>query len=118
MAAGAGALIALIYTARKHALDRQMFALSEQGQVTDRYSTAIAQLASDKLEERIGGIYALERILADSERDHSTVVEVLAAFVREHAPQPELPARSRGNSARPAADGRRRTARGHEPPAS
>lgn len=93
-AAGLGAMIALIYTARKHTLDRkaheldrQAYALSEQGQVTDRYTKAIAQLASDRLSERIGGIYALERVMADSERDHPTVVEVLAAFVREHSPR-------------------------------
>ncbi|WP_067071685.1 pentapeptide repeat-containing protein [Carbonactinospora thermoautotrophica] len=34
----------------------------------------------------MGGIYALERIMHDSPRDHATIVEVLAAFVREHAP--------------------------------
>lgn len=85
MVAGAGALVALIYTARKHALDRA-------GQVTDRYSRAIAHLASQNLEERIGGIYALERIMADSRRDHPTVVEVLAAFVRERAPRAGQPA--------------------------
>jgi len=101
MVAGAGALIALIYTARKHALDRQVYVLSKQGQVTDRYTKAIALLASEKLEERIGGIYALERIMADSVRDHPTVVEVLAAFVREHAPRtpPPLP-----SEAEPATD--------------
>lgn len=93
MVAGAGALVALVYTARKHALDRQShvldrqaYALSEQGQVTDRYTKAITQLASDKLSERIGGVYALERIMSDSVRDHPTVVEVLAAFVRQRAP--------------------------------
>lgn len=93
MFAGFGGLVALFYTARKHSLDRQAHALdreghalSEQGQVTDRYGKAIGQLASDKLEERLGGIYALERVMADSVRDHPTVVEVLAAFVRAHAP--------------------------------
>jgi hypothetical protein len=34
---------------------------------------------------RLGGIYALERIAKDSERDHPTVVEVLSAFVREES---------------------------------
>jgi hypothetical protein len=59
--------------------------LTEQGQVTDRYTKAIEQLGSDKLDVRIGGIYALERIARDSPRDHPTVVEVLAAFIREHS---------------------------------
>jgi hypothetical protein len=30
--------------------------LTEQGQVTDRYTKAIEQLGSDKLDGRIGGI--------------------------------------------------------------
>jgi uncharacterized protein YjbI with pentapeptide repeats len=76
--AGAGAVVALLYTARKHSLDRS-------GQVTDRFSKAIAQLASERQSERIGALYALERIMRDSAPDHSTVVETLAAFVRERA---------------------------------
>lgn len=84
--AGVGALVALVYTVRKHALDRS-------GQVTDRYGKAISQIASDRLEERLGGIYALERIMVDSSRDQPAVVEVLAAFVRHRAarPKPEQP---------------------------
>jgi uncharacterized protein YjbI with pentapeptide repeats len=61
------------------------FRLSREGQVTDRYTKAIEQLGSDKLDVRIGGIYALERVAHDSARDHPTVMEVLAAFVREHS---------------------------------
>jgi hypothetical protein len=59
--------------------------VTEQGQITDRYTRAIEQLGSDKLDVRLGGIYALERIAVDSTRDHPTVVEVLSAFVREHS---------------------------------
>src|ERR1700678_27762 len=58
---------------------------TEQGQVTDRYTKAIEQLGSDKLDVRIGGIYALERIARDSARDHTTVLEVITAFIREHS---------------------------------
>jgi hypothetical protein len=53
--------------------------------VTDRYTKAVEQLGSDKLEVRIGGIYALERIACDSARDHPTVMDVLTAFIREHS---------------------------------
>ena len=58
---GAGLLAAgaLIFTGRN-------FLLSREGQVTDRYTKAIEQLGSDKLDVRIGGIYALERIAHDS----------------------------------------------------
>jgi hypothetical protein len=53
--------------------------------VTDRYTKAIEQPGSGKLDVRIGGIYALERIVHDSRWDHPTVLEVLAAFIREHS---------------------------------
>lgn len=46
---------------------------------------AIEQLASDKLEIRLGGIYALERISLDSEKDHWPIMEVLTAFLRNNA---------------------------------
>jgi hypothetical protein len=77
-ALGAGA--GLAYTARTYRLSRE-------GHITDRYTKAVDQLgAMDKLAVRLGGIYALERIAVDSERDHRIVVEVLSAFVREHDP--------------------------------
>jgi uncharacterized protein YjbI with pentapeptide repeats len=65
--------------------ERRTLELTESGQVTDRYTKAIEQLGSNKLDVRIGGIYGLERIASDSARDHPTVMEVLAAFVREHS---------------------------------
>ncbi|MFJ6902527.1 pentapeptide repeat-containing protein [Streptomyces hokutonensis] len=54
--------------------------------MTDRYVEAIKLLASDRTVECLGGIYALERIMRDSPKDHLTVVEVLASFIREHTP--------------------------------
>ena len=47
--------------------------LTRQGQITDRFTKAIVQLGEqgpEKLAVRLGGIYALERIARDSERDH------------------------------------------------
>jgi hypothetical protein len=41
---------------------------------SDRYTKAIEQLGSDKLDLHLGGIHALERIAVDSKRDRSTVV--------------------------------------------
>jgi uncharacterized protein YjbI with pentapeptide repeats len=42
-------------------------------------------LGSQSLDIRLGGIYALQRIMQDSARDHPTVVSVLAAFTPWHA---------------------------------
>ena len=57
--------------------------------MTDRFTQAIDQLGNDKLEIRLGGIYALERMAATSEKDHWKIMEVLTAYVREHAPWKE-----------------------------
>jgi uncharacterized protein YjbI with pentapeptide repeats len=78
LSAGLLAAAALAFTARTYYLSRE-------GQWTDRYTKAIEQLGSDKLDVRIGGIYALERIAWDSARDHMRVMEVLTAFIREHS---------------------------------
>ena len=74
---GLAILAGLAFTARTYYLTRR-------GQYTDRYTTATTQLASDRLTERLGGIYALEHLMVESDRDHDTVVEFLAAFIRQH----------------------------------
>ncbi|WP_328863265.1 pentapeptide repeat-containing protein [Streptomyces sp. NBC_00306] len=91
--AGAG----LYYTDRtmRHTRDRdrEQAEIARDGQVTARYVEAIKLLASERAVERLGGIYALERIMRDSAKDHLTVVEVLAAFVRDQvsvSPDTEL----------------------------
>ena len=63
---------------------------SQQGQITDRYTKAVDQLGSTKLDIRLGGIYALERLATDSPRDDHTIYDVLCAFVRVHAPNPDI----------------------------
>jgi hypothetical protein len=85
LGAGVFAAGALVFTARNSIFAQRTVQLTEQGQVTDRYTKAIEQLGSDKLDVRLGGIYALERVALDSPRDHLTVIEVLAAFIREHS---------------------------------
>jgi uncharacterized protein YjbI with pentapeptide repeats len=89
MLAAIGAAGGLAFTARTYRLSRE-------GHITDRYSKAVEQLGSDKIEVRLGGIYALERLMRDSPSDRPTIVEVLAAFIRQHAPRSSrlaLPAR-------------------------
>lgn len=66
--------------------------LNEQGQITDRYSAAGAQLGDSSIDVRLTGIYALQRIMQDSPRDQPTIVNVLCAYVRTHA---ALPAKQR-----------------------
>jgi uncharacterized protein YjbI with pentapeptide repeats len=82
---GVGALLAFWLNSRVYRITARTFELTEQGQITERYTKAIEQLGQKELAMRLGGIYALERIAKDSERDHPTVVEVLSAFVREES---------------------------------
>jgi uncharacterized protein YjbI with pentapeptide repeats len=89
--AGLFAAGALAFTGLNFRLSRRTFELTEQGQVTDRYTKAIEQLGSKGLDVRIGGIYALERIARDSAKDQPTVMEVLTAFIREHSREPWPP---------------------------
>jgi len=94
---GAAGFIGLLFTWRNLAQTREStrrtLELTEQGQITERFTRAIDQLgATDdegakKLEIRLGGIYALERIDKESHGRayHGTVMEVLTAYVRENS---------------------------------
>jgi uncharacterized protein YjbI with pentapeptide repeats len=59
------------------------FKVAEDKQVTERFSKSIEHLGSEKIDIRLGGIYALEQIAIDSSKYHWTIVEILSAFVRE-----------------------------------
>jgi len=61
------------------------YELSSEGQVTNRFSTAVVLLKDDDSSVRLGGLYALERVAKDSPKDHSTIMEILAAYIRERS---------------------------------
>jgi uncharacterized protein YjbI with pentapeptide repeats len=94
---GTVGLIGLLFTWRNLRQTREStqrtLELTEQGQITERFTRAIDQLgdtdANEKprLEIRLGGIYALERIDKESRERacHPTVMEVLTAYVRENS---------------------------------
>jgi uncharacterized protein YjbI with pentapeptide repeats len=119
LAVGAVGAVGLYYTHKKHDLEQQQFGhareqfeesqkqfettlretqkrderqaeLTREGQVTGRYVEAIKLIASGEISERLGGIYALERIMKDSDRDHRTIVEVLSAFIRTSLQEAEV----------------------------
>lgn len=68
---------------------------NRDGQITERFTGSVDKLGEtgeNKLEARLGAIYALERTARSSTRDRRSISEVLTAFLREHARfQPENP---------------------------
>ncbi|WP_327364925.1 pentapeptide repeat-containing protein [Streptomyces sp. NBC_01296] len=85
---GLAALAALLFTWMQVSQTGKELRISEQGQITSRFNAAIGNLGSTSVDVRLGGIYALERIMHDSARDQPTVVSVLSAYVRRRAPLP------------------------------
>jgi hypothetical protein len=75
-------------TNRTSALTLRALEVTEQGQVTDRYTKAVGQLGDESSPVRVGGVYALERIGYDSSRDRTTIIFVLGAFIRERSRVP------------------------------
>lgn len=65
--------------------NRAVLDLQRRGQVTERFSKAIEQLGeseADRLDVRIGAVYALEQIARDSAELHWPIMEVLTAHLR------------------------------------
>ncbi|WP_275558822.1 pentapeptide repeat-containing protein [Streptomyces sp. 5-6(2022)] len=86
---GAAALAGLYFTYHSHQLSRST-------QYTDRFAKAIEMLAAESEARQLGGIYALERIMKDSEYDRPAIIETLAGFVRIKSPAPDLEDRNSG----------------------
>ncbi|WP_436497169.1 pentapeptide repeat-containing protein [Actinokineospora sp. HUAS TT18] len=94
---GATVFAGLSFTATREqiAVAQQQADVAEQGQYTERFTRAVAQLdqaGPEHLQSRLGGIYALERLARDSPRDQPTVIEVLSAFIRTTSPTQPTPA--------------------------
>ncbi|AKB50898.1 Pentapeptide repeat family protein [Methanosarcina barkeri str. Wiesmoor] len=58
---------------------------TREGQITERFTRAVDQLGNENMEIRLGGIYALERISKESEKDYWPIMEILTAYVRKNS---------------------------------
>ncbi|AWT47349.1 hypothetical protein DMT42_37355 [Streptomyces actuosus] len=85
---GLTALVALVFTWMSVEGTRAEVQIAEQGQITNRFNAAVRNLGSDSADVRLGGIHGLQRIMQDSARDQPTIVSVLSAYARQHAPVP------------------------------
>jgi hypothetical protein len=69
-------------------LTARTIAVTREGQLTERFSRAIEHLASDSLDVRLGGIYALDRLARASREDHLPAMAVLLAYAARRFPWP------------------------------
>lgn len=66
--------------------------INQESQITDRFIRANEQLGAvdqngePKIETRLEGIYALERLAWEKKDYHWTIMEILSAYVRKNAP--------------------------------
>ena len=75
---------------------------TEEGLITDRINTAVAGLGAEKnvktkykketvehtepnLEVRTGALFALQRIMEDSDRDRPQIIQIISAYIRNNA---------------------------------
>ena len=73
-------------TEKSTSVARNNVRVAQEGYLTEGFARAIEQLGDKEMAIRLGGIYALERLAKDSEKDHGRIMEVLTAYVRENAP--------------------------------
>lgn len=81
----------LYYTWRRITIAENELKVSQQGQITERFTRAVDQLGAldqfgnPAIEIRLGGIYALERISMESDKDYWPIMEILTAYVRKNS---------------------------------
>ncbi|HZD71215.1 MAG TPA: pentapeptide repeat-containing protein [Actinomycetes bacterium] len=91
---GAAVIVGIFFTWQQLQTDRdqlrQQLAVTRQGQVAERFTRAVDQLGSGRLEVQLGGIFGLEQIARQAADDPQAsyrlqVYEVLTAYIRKHA---------------------------------
>jgi hypothetical protein len=85
---GAVVLFGAYATWRQLRVSQDGLNATREGYITDRFSRAVDQLGSEKLDVRIGGLYALWRIADHSAQDREAVISIMAAYLRTHLPWP------------------------------
>jgi uncharacterized protein YjbI with pentapeptide repeats len=62
--------------------------LKSDEQITDRFNAAIDHIGDDtKMDVRLGGIHALDRIARDSERDREAIIDILVTYIQRRSPR-------------------------------
>src|SRR5665648_218980 len=79
------------YTYKCISATKKSIIIAQESQITEHFTRAVDQLGaidqngSKKIEIRLEGIYALERISNESEKDYWPIMEILTAYVRKNS---------------------------------
>jgi uncharacterized protein YjbI with pentapeptide repeats len=87
MLGGVAVISGLLFAWQQLGNTAETLRVSQEGQITERFTRAVDQLGSDDVTIRLGGIYALDRIAADSPQDYVPAMQVLASYVRGSSPR-------------------------------
>ncbi|WP_280425157.1 hypothetical protein [Nocardia carnea] len=85
LGASVAAVAALWFSGESLKVSNDQQSLAQRTTTTDRFRLAAEQLASDKINVRLSGIYLLEQLAKDSPGDHPTVFALLSSFLQTHA---------------------------------
>jgi Pentapeptide repeats (8 copies) len=86
---GAALLVGAYVTWSQLGATQQQVSIVARQQVNDQFSRAIEQLGNKASPGvRIGGIYSLSQLAHDAPDQNYPVLDILASYVREHAPLP------------------------------
>lgn len=88
-AGGTAAAMAAYFTWKRLDVSQRTLEVSQEGQITERFTRAIEQIGAKdsegkNVEIRIGGIYALGNIAQESQKEHLPVLKVLLAYLRKY----------------------------------
>jgi Pentapeptide repeats (8 copies) len=78
--AGLLLLVTAIFTWRQ-------LAISQEAQVTERYTRAVELLGNPDLAVRVGAVHSLGRLSLDSPKDDRSIYTLLTAYIRSHSPR-------------------------------
>jgi hypothetical protein len=81
--AGLLLLVTAIFTWRQ-------LVISQEAQVTERYTRAVELLGNSDLAVRVGAVHSLGRLAVDSPKDDRSIYNLLTAYIRNHSPRAML----------------------------
>jgi uncharacterized protein YjbI with pentapeptide repeats len=82
IAAGAGAVVALVVAYRRQLIGETESHRADERLFTERFTTAAEQLGHEKAAVRLAGVYAMARLADDWDEQRQTCIDVLCAYLR------------------------------------